>query len=571
MFAFLANRFGDVRVAAKVFVAPVFITVFMIAMAAVAQHSANQQSKALSQFAKETMPKSMAAVVTSDRAVLAHVNLYRTVSWASNSQDAKKVEQSAKRTLDALQQVKDELDGMGRRWQLSDEDVAHRNAAAAALDQYAGAAKGVLEMASSDAATAFIFLLSADKAFDNVKERLDALRDVQARQTEATGAAAFRSEERARLLFLSLFGAAVALAVGVTMIVSRMISGPINGMTWAMAALASGNQSVTVPGTDRRDEIGRMAEAVQIFKTRMIEADELRVQQAAADKRAASEKRAAMDRLANEFESAVGNVVQGVSSASTELESAAGTLTKTAEVTRELSAAVAAASEQASANVKSVASATEKMTSSVTEINRQLHESNAIANEAVKQARKTDGRIAELSQMAGRIGDVVKLINAIAEQTNLLALNATIEAARAGEAGKGFAIVAQEVKALAAQTAKATDEIAAQIAGMQAVTQDSVVAIKEIGTIIAAISAIASTMATTAEEQAVTTQEIARNVQQAASGTAEVAASITDVNRGASETGAASGQVLAATQSLSRECNQLMREVQKFLSYIHAA
>ena len=197
-----------------------------------------------------------------------------------------------------------------------------------------------------------------------------------------------------------------------------------------------------------------------------------------------------MEKLAIEFETAVGHVVQTVSSASTELESAAGTLTKTADVTRELSGAVAAASEQASANVQSVASATEKMTLSIQEISRQVQESNSIAGEAVKQARKTDGRIAELSLTAGRIGDVVKLINAIAEQTNLLALNATIEAARAGEAGKGFAVVAQEVKALATQTAKATGEIATQIAEMQAVTQESVVAIKEFGTTIATISTI---------------------------------------------------------------------------------
>src|SRR5207237_1395922 len=214
------------------------------------------------------------------------------------------------------------------------------------------------------------------------------------------------------------------------------------------------------------------------------------------------------------------------------LEAAARTLTKTAEVTQELSGAVAAASEQASANVQSVASATEEMTSSVNEISRQVQESSRIAVEAVKQAQQTDARINELSKAAGRIGDVVKLITAIAEQTNLLALNATIEAARAGEAGRGFAVVASEVKQLASQTAKATDEIGTQIAGMQTATQDSVAAIKEIGGTINRISEIASTIAAAVEEQGAATQEIARNVGEAARGTQQVASNITNVNRG---------------------------------------
>jgi len=221
--------------------------------------------------------------------------------------------------------------------------------------------------------------------------------------------------------------------------------------------------------------------------------------------------------------------------------------------------------------VQSVASATEEMTSSVNEISRQVQESAKISGEAVKQARDTDARINALSQAAGRIGDVVKLITAIAEQTNLLALNATIEAARAGEAGRGFAVVASEVKQLASQTAKATDEISTQIAGMQTATQESVAAIKEIGGTIARISEIASTIAAAVEEQGAATQEIARNVGEAAKGTAQVASNITDVNRGAGETGSASSQVLSSAQSLSSESNHLKAEVDKFLSTVRAA
>jgi methyl-accepting chemotaxis protein len=240
-------------------------------------------------------------------------------------------------------------------------------------------------------------------------------------------------------------------------------------------------------------------------------------------------------------------------------------------MTQSLSGTVAAASEQASANVQSVASATEEMTASVNEISRQVQESSRIASEAVKQAQETDARINKLSQAAGRIGDVVKLITAIAEQTNLLALNATIEAARAGEAGRGFAVVASEVKQLASQTAKATDEIGTQIAGMQAATQESVAAIKEISATIARVSEIAATIAAAVEEQGAATQEISRNVQQAAQGTAQVASNITDVNRGAAETGSASSQVLSSAQSLSSESNHLKLEVDKFLVTVRAA
>ncbi len=275
--------------------------------------------------------------------------------------------------------------------------------------------------------------------------------------------------------------------------------------------------------------------------------------------------------LADEFESAVGNIVGAVSAAAGNLETAASTLTKNAEATQQLSAVVATASEQASANVQSVASATGEMGSSIDEIRRQVQVSTTIAAEAVKQAEKTDGRINDLSRAAGRIGDVVKLITTIAAQTNLLALNATIEAARAGEAGKGFAVVAAEVKMLATQTAKATEDIKTQIAGMQDATKESVAAIQEIGGTITRISEIASSITASVEAQGAATQEIANNVAQAAQGAVQVATNIVDVNRGADETGTASAQVLLAAQSLSGESRKLEAEVAKFLNTVRAA
>jgi len=320
----------------------------------------------------------------------------------------------------------------------------------------------------------------------------------------------------------------------------------------------------------------RHAKATRAADARSVTMQREAEERASAEKKAAQEqadaaRKSMMEKLADQFETAVGKIVDRVSTTSMELESAAGSMSKTAETTQQLSTAVASASEESSSNVQSVAGATDEMAASVDEISRQVQESSRIANDAVAQAERTDARIADLSQAAGRIGDVIKLITAIAEQTNLLALNATIEAARAGAAGKGFAVVAQEVKQLASQTAKATDEIRGQIAGMQTATQESVAAIKEIGDTISRISQIATTVAAAVEEQGASTQEIARNVQQAAQGTAQVTGNISEVTRGASETGSAAAQVLQSAKGLATESNHLKMEVAKFLANVRAA
>jgi len=364
----------------------------------------------------------------------------------------------------------------------------------------------------------------------------------------------------------------IMLVTGVlAFLVTQRMAAALRAMTGAMGRIAAGDFAVAIPGIGRRDEIGEMAAAVDVFKVTGMEKERLQAEQKAAETRAGAERKALMHRIAGEFEAAIGKIISMVSSTSTELEAAAGTLTATADTTQTLSGVVTAASEEASTNVQAVASASNELTASVDEISRQVTDSSNIANEAVKQAGRTDQRMTELSQAASRIGDVVKLITAIAEQTNLLALNATIEAARAGEAGKGFAVVAQEVKALAAQTARATGEISTQISGMQAATQDSVAAIKEIGGTIGHIAEIAATIAAAVEEQGAATQEIARNIHQAAHGTTEVASNIAEVNRGAGETGSAATQVLSSAQALAKESSRLEVEVEKFLRTVRAA
>jgi methyl-accepting chemotaxis protein len=361
------------------------------------------------------------------------------------------------------------------------------------------------------------------------------------------------------------------LSITIAWMITRNVVKPLTALRERMASLSTGELDAPVANIDRGDEIGEMARTVGVFRDAMIETNRLREEQAAVEGRQTAQRKTDMNRLADQFESEVGEIITLVSSAAGQLETSAGTLSRTADTVQTVSQRAADASSNASTSVHSVAAASEELASSVAEISRQVVSASRIAGEAVDQAQKTDTRISQLSQAAARIGDVVNLIKTIAEQTNLLALNATIEAARAGESGRGFAVVAAEVKTLAEQTAKATGEISQQITDIQSATQDSVVAIKEIGMTIGRISEISSTIASAVEEQGAATQEISRNVQRAAEGTSQGAANIADVQRGVTETGTASSQVLSAAQSLSTESGRLKREVGKFMESVRAA
>ena len=363
-------------------------------------------------------------------------------------------------------------------------------------------------------------------------------------------------------------GFVIAL-ITVLIMLGRSITKPIAGLTVVLGKLAEGDLDTEVE-VDRRDELGKMAAAVQVLKDNTGEKLRLEQEQVVTQQRAEEEKRQTMLEMADRFERQVKQVVDGVSSSATEMQATAQQMSVTAEETTRQSASVAAASDEASANVQTVAATAEELSASIAEISRQVNQSAKIAANAVEEVESTNVTVQGLADAAGKIGEVVELINNIAGQTNLLALNATIEAARAGEAGKGFAVVAQEVKNLANQTAKATEEISAQIEAIRTETYDAVGAIERIRGVITEVNEIATTIATAVEQQGVSTQEIARNVQQAARGTQDVNQNIEGVSRAASETGTAANQVLSASQDMSRQAEGLRGEVERFLREVRA-
>jgi len=563
------RRFNDLSLRVKMSLGPVFLVLALIGLAAYALTLLDSNERALNALSEGAFARTMLVGALDGKVAGVHARLYQLTSVAANDSDAAK----AKALGDALRTELANVDNAFAAVATSIEDdptLTHLGSdMKKTLKDYGDAARQVIDM-SSNSSYALIFMNSAQEAFDTfAREQVQLEQACSAEKTELVESLR-ASMHRARIVFIAATTLATVIAIALTLILGNLIARPFIAMADALKRLAGGDLSIATPYVGRRDEIGAIAEALGVFKDTAIAADKLTAER--ERQREQQEQRAQkLAELAQRFDLDVSGVLGTVSTAASELHATATTMTDAAEQTSHQSSAAMSAAEEAAANVGTVAAAAEELASSVKEIGRQAAMSKKVADQAVDEAAKTDRSIRSLADASQKIGAVIALINNIASQTNLLALNATIEAARAGEAGRGFSVVANEVKSLATQTAKATEEITEQIGSMQQATGEAVSAIEAIGATIGNISEISSSIAAAVEEQGAATSEISRNVQQAAGGTNSVSRNIGGVTGAAKSTGGAAHQVLEASTRLSEQADALRVQVDRFLSEVKAA
>jgi methyl-accepting chemotaxis protein len=542
------------------------LLLLVIVLAATAMLSLRAVDDAANEVSDRWLPST--AAVTG---MLADLNRYRQVQALYLLEDNAAERQRVRREIEAARGHVNEQWAQYTPLIATQEERLLADAVQHGLQAYLAQHDNLLEVAGRDrAAAAALFASELDEAYRPIRQ---AVKDLVAKTREGADEASARSDaaQSQGTVLLSIF-TILALVIGVAawFWMDRGTARPLGALSLRMRALGEGDNTSAVPAVERKDEVGQMAQAVEGFRQSAIERERIAAEQAAeqAAKLARTER---VDALVRRFEAEATEALRAVASASTELDATARAMQETAQDGNSQATTLAAAAEQASANVQTVAASTEEMSSSIAEVARQIAETARVARQTADEARATDGAVASLAESANRIGEVVRLIGDIASQTNLLALNATIEAARAGEAGKGFAVVASEVKQLASQTAKATEEIGQQIGAMQAETTRAVDAIRGIARTIESMDGLTSQVASAAEEQAAAVQEIGRAVAQAAAGTTEVSRTASGVTEGAQRTGAAATQLRAASGELSQQAEGLRGQVDGFLSGIRAA
>ena len=561
----------DMKIWLKIAIVPLVAMIGLVIIAVLGMRGLDAQQQTLDEIADVSFAKSLKIAELSDSLQDAHSALYRLLTWNAAGVEEAKITVIEAAFNGSIAKAGKILAAYRTGFPVGPDEDALLKKIDQALVLYKDNTAQVISMQKMDFTAAVSFMWTAQDSFQSLRAETQNMVALEARLVEANRRTAAAAAATTRTLFIGITLGAMALLAAISFLLVRAIASAVGGMTLAMKRLADGDLSVEVPAIGRRDEIGIMAATVQVFKDNAQRVQKLTGEQEAMQREAARSKRQAMGELASEIESTVRIAVDAASRAADSIRGEAETLAANAETAITQTAQVAQSSERANGNVETVAQAAERLVGSITEINRQVAESSRVAGEAVAEAARTDETVKTLTVASGKIGEVVNLINDIASQTNLLALNATIEAARAGDAGKGFAVVANEVKNLANQTARATDEITGEITAMKAATEQAVKAIDGIVVTIGRVNEALAAITGAVTEQGRATGEISSSVSQAADGTRTVSSGIGEVRRVADQVGTAAASVHVTTETLVGEFGRLQSQVDGLVGRLRSA